>query len=233
MTWIKLESPTAKAASQITVTLTEGGSRGKASLNISFPSSLSGTLGFDAEGVERCDVHLGSGILAGKVWVQPVKEGAFSFKRLKFAITVRLPAPAGLPLKGRSQGVDYEKQEAGGFVCALPSWAVAGGEAAKAPEEKPGSLQMYGRGLMYGGTEVMLTESQVLLAKVLIEKFGEQVSRSDAIKAVSVNTDLAERAKTQLDEWVKKLSVTLAEKDIPLRIVTHGRTGFTMRRAVT
>jgi len=233
MTWIKLESPTAKAASQITVTLTEGGSRGKASLNISFPSSLSGTLGFDAQGVERCDVHMGSGVLAGKVWVQPTKEGAFSFKRLKFAITVRLPCPAGLPLKGRSQGVDYQRQELGGFVCALPSWAVAGGEVAKAPEEKPGSLYMYSRTLVHGATEVTLTEPQARLAEVLIENFGEQVSRADVIKAVSVNADLAERAKTQLDEWVKKLSATLAEKDIPVRIVTHGRTGFTMRRAVT
>lgn len=231
MTWIKLESPTAKAASQITITLTEGGSRGKASLNISFPSSLSGMLGFDADGVERCDVHLGSGTLAGKVWVQPTKEGAFSFKRLKFAITVRLPAPAGLPLKGRSQSVDYQRQELGGFVCALPSWAVAGGEVAK--ESKPGSLLVNVRTLVHGATEVILTEPQARLAEVLIENFGEQVSRADVIKAVSVNADLAERAKTQLDEWVKKLSATLAEKDIPVRIVTHGRTGFTMRRAVT
>jgi hypothetical protein len=239
MSWLKIQPDQVRKASRITISLSLG-KKSKPTFNVSFPSTLSGPFGFDADGIKHCDIHRGEDDHAGMMWVQPVKGEGFNVRRLTFTVTVRMTPPAGLALREQSASLDYETHPEGGFVVKLPDWAVPGqsGDVTTGADAdaRPAALEVDGTRLILGGREIVMSTSQAIIADLLVTNFGKVIDT----KTIIAELNVLEPKTSATPDAVKGLVTSLAERlhaqDWPILIVqSAGVTGLSwrMRRAVT
>lgn len=238
MSWLKVEPYSVSKASLITLSMTVSRKGAKPVLNVSFPSTLSGLLGFDAEGVENCEVHMGRAEHAGQMWVKPVKDAGFNLRRLKQAITIRVPVPAGLLLKEQSETLNYTRHESGGFVISLPPWAVPGESedvnANASPDDRPAALEVRGKVLIFGGREINLTPSQAVCADLLVTNFGKAVDTETMIAELKELEPKSGATPELVRNWVNGVALHLQNNGWPLVLAQGVKGGeWRMRRAMT
>lgn len=235
MPWVEIKSRATQKANRVKLSLTMGHNKAGAMI-LSVPSSMCGKLQLDKP--EFVDLLMGTDNEAGQVWVRPAEKPGFKIGRLKHAYTIRFPVPTGVTLKENEALLDPVLM-APGFVVELPEWARPGVYAVKtetgeisADREKPGSLEINGRELLLGAQRVVLTESQAVVLKMLIDNFGKAVRKQqllDALYSADPNGGAEERI---LDVWISKLRARFEETKLPLAIITHKGIGWELRRPV-
>lgn len=236
MNWTLIKPAEAVKKTTVSLRLLVPQKRGKPTLQISVPTTIAPRYGFDAEGVESANVYMGDGPLAGKMWVEPAKEGASKLKRLAHTIVITVPAPAGLVLSEQQDAIEpVPEPENNGFFLDLPGWALPGGDGTVAPSklagEKPAALELNGTTLICGSREARLTKQQAVVMEKLNERFGKMVTKQalhDALYADDPNGGANEKI---IDVHICKIRDQI--KGWPITIQTHFGKGYELRRAVT
>lgn len=233
MTWTKITSQSEHAPSKVALTLSVS-AKGKATMFVAMASPLAAQLGFEAE--PFANAYHGEGEDAGLLWLQPSAEG-FKVGQLKKAFVVRLPVPAGVPLKPARGSVDYRRHPDGGIIIPLPQFLLPSTKPG-APEkvvqssDRPGALEISGNVLSMGAKSLVMLKHEVTIMRAFIERFGAMVSKDDLQDALRAADPTFNTDDKMLDTWISKLRVKLEEKKFDLLFMPHRGIGWELRRAV-
>lgn len=234
MSWQRIEPPSVRKASQISITLSV--IKGKGRIIVSVPSAVAAQHGFEKS--EHANVFMGDSENAGKVWIAP-NGNDYKIGRLKHCVTVRPACPPGVTLRDNSATVDYEPgPNKLGIIFTLPTWLTAATEAQRleatgvAASEKPGSLEIKGNLMTLGAKTLSLTKSESIIMRLLDDNWGSCVRKQqilDELYSLDPNGGAEEKI---IDVWIHKLRKKFEDKQMDLIIVTHRGTGYELRRAV-
>jgi hypothetical protein len=203
MTWTKIISPKKIAASQIKASIakTAGPGRGYSkilALYISIPTAIAGS---NWEKDDRFDAFWGEGENEGRLMLTPGKEGEFAVRRLKFAISLRLPCHPGFAREERKSMPCAFERDKTSFIVTIPfkEWCEASPERKLAdalvqelvpPKDTSGNgnalPQVRGRYIIIGQDNLRASSVEGAAAmKYLVQNIGERVSSDQLITAIA------------------------------------------------
>jgi hypothetical protein len=231
MSWTKIISKATKEKSKIKFSIATAGKGNRFYYYyISFPSAISGQLGFEKSDIERVDIMLGSEENDGKLCIVPCADGEFKIKRLINAITIKTNIPAGVMEREDQALLDYTKLESGGFVISLPEWALP--LQRKNKNEKPGSLLIQGNTLIYGSREIKFPSAQLFLVKFLVDAFGTAIDTNELYAQMCKIDSIGMKDGANIYAIAGKINESFKSVGMLLTIETKG-SDILLRRSIT